>query len=239
MAIKLYYDFHIHSALSPCGDEDMTPNNIVNMAVIKGLDMIAIADHNSAGNCEAVMKAAPDGLLVLPAIEVETAEEVHMLCMFEDLDGALSMEREIIASAPPVENRSEIFGRQLYMDENDEVTGEENRLLVTASGLDIYKVVHLAGSFGGVAIPAHIDRSSYSVLSNLGFVPPDLDVSAVEITGKNLNVMRDDYEKYNIITNSDAHYLENISERYNYIDLPCKNAQEVIKYLCKSTKKYR
>ncbi len=236
MAIKLYYDFHIHSALSPCGDEDMTPNNIVNMAALKGLDMIAIADHNSAGNCEAAMKAAPEGLLVMPAIEVETAEEVHMLCIFPELDGALSMEREIIASAPPIENRSEIFGRQLYMNENDEVTGEEKRLLVTASGLDIYKTVHLAENFGGVAIPAHIDRASYSILSNLGFIPPDLPVTTVEITAKNLNAMRDDYEKYNIITNSDAHYLENISERYNYIDVTCKNAQEVIRYLCKSTK---
>lgn len=237
MAIKLYYDFHIHSALSPCGDEDMTPNNIVNMAVLKGLDMIAIADHNSAGNCTAVMKAAPEGLLVLPAIEVETSEEVHMLCIFEELDGALSMEKEIRASVPPIENRSEIFGRQLYMNENDEVTGEEERLLVTASGLDIYKTVRLAEKFGGVAIPAHIDRSSYSVLSNLGFIPPDLPVSTVEITAKNLNAMRDDYEKYNIITNSDAHYLADISERYNFLDLPCKSAQEAIKFLCKSTKK--
>ena len=236
MAIKLYYDFHIHSALSPCGDEDMTPNNIVNMAMLKGLDMIAIADHNSAGNCAAVMKAAPDGLLVLPAIEVETSEEVHMLCIFKDLEGALSMEREIIASIEPIENRSEIFGRQLYMDENDEIIGEEKRLLVTASGLDIYETVRLAKSFGGVAIPAHIDRMSYSVLSNLGFIPPDLDVSAVEITEKNLNAMRDNYDEFRVITNSDAHYLGNISERHNYLDLSCKNAQEVVEFLCKATK---
>lgn len=236
MAIKLYYDFHIHSALSPCGDEDMTPNNIVNMAILKGLDMIAIADHNSAGNCAAAMKAAPDGLLVLPAIEVETSEEVHMLCIFKDIEGALSMEREIIASAEPIENRSEIFGRQFYMDEKDEIIGEEKRLLVTASGLDIYQTVRLAKSFGGVAIPAHIDRASYSVLSNLGFIPPDLDVSAVEITEKNLNAMRDDYSEFNIITNSDAHYLENISERHNYLELSCKSAQEVVEFLCKATK---
>lgn len=217
----------------------MTPNNIVNMAVLKGLDMIAIADHNTAGNCAAAMKAAPEGLLVLPAIEVETAEEVHMLCIFPELDAALSMEKEIRESAPPIENRSEIFGRQVYMNENDEVTGEEERMLVTASGLDIYKTVSLAKSLGGVAIPAHIDRSSYSVLSNLGFIPPDLPVSTVEITAKNLNAMRDDYEKFNIITNSDAHYLWDISERHNFIDIPSKNAQEVIKFLCKPTKKSR
>ena len=162
-----------------------------------------------------------------------------MLCIFKDLEGALLMEKEIVASTVPVENRSEIFGRQLYMDENDEITGEEKRLLVTASGLDIYQTVRLAKSFGGVAIPAHIDRSSYSVLSNLGFIPPDLDVPTVEITEKNLNALRDDYSEFNIITNSDAHYLENISERHNYLELSCKNAQEVVEFLCKTTKKKR
>lgn len=183
------------------------------------------------------MKAAPNGLLVLPAIEVETAEEVHILCIFGELDGALSMEKEILKGMPLVKNRSEIFGRQIYMNEYDEPVGEEERMLVTACGLDIYKAQRLCESFGGVAVPAHIDRASYSVLSNLGFIPPDLPVSTVEITERNLEKLKKDYENYNIISNSDAHYLADISERKKFLDLTSKNAQEVIAFLCNPTKK--
>ncbi len=230
--IRLYYDLHIHSALSPCGDVDMTPNNIVNMSILKGLDVIAVADHNTIGNCKAVMEAAEDKLLVIPAMEVETLEEVHMLCYFPTLDAAKEMENELRRRTPPIKNRPEIFGNQYYMNSDDQIIGEEERLLVSATALDIYEVVKLAKKLGGAPVPAHIDRKSYSVLSNLGFFPPDLEVSTVEITEKNLNKMKDDYNKYQIITNSDAHYLENISERINSIDIPCKNTQNIVEYLC-------
>ncbi len=231
--IRLYYDLHIHSALSPCGDADMTPNNIVNMALLKGLDVIAVTDHNTIGNCAAVVKAAGDRLLVVPAMEVETQEEVHMLCYFPNIDAAAEMEREIIKCTPFIANRPEIFGNQLYMDENDEITGEEKRLLVSATGLDIYETVELAKGYGGCAVPAHIDRSSYSILATLGFFPPDLQVQSVEITSKNLEKMRPDYPSLEIITNSDAHYLENISEKENYFELFRKNTQAVVDFLCK------
>ncbi len=214
----------------------MTPNNIVNMAIIKGLDVIAITDHNSVGNCAAVMAAAGDNLLVIPAMELETSEEVHMTCYFPTLDSARAMEEEIIKRTPPIKNRTEIFGYQLYMNELDEVIGEEERLLVSATALDIYEAAELAKRLGGIAVPAHIDRSSYSVVSNLGFMPPDLDVSAVEITAKSLEKLSGEYQSYRIITNSDAHYLENISERENFFELDCKNAQEVVDFLCKREK---
>ncbi len=211
----------------------MTPNNIVNMAIIKGLDMIAITDHNTCGNVAAVMAAAGENLLVVPGMEVETSEEVHIVCYFPTLSAAYDMEKAVKASMTPIKNRREIFGHQLYMNELDEVIGEEENLLVSASGLDIYEVVALAKKCGGIAVPAHIDRTSYSVLSNLGFLPPDLVVSALEITPQNRDELMKNYPDFLILTNSDAHYLENISEREYSVDLPRKTAQNLIDFLCK------
>ena len=130
------------------------------------------------------------------------------------------MQRILVDSSSYIPNRPEIFGNQYIMDENDEICGEIDRMLVTASGLDIYTVVAAAKDLGGIAYPAHIDRESYSVLSNLGFIPPDLDISAVEITEKSRTALEWEYSnRYNIITSSDAHYLWDISERNHYIEV--------------------
>lgn len=231
--MKLYYDLHIHSALSPCGDNDMTPNNIVNMAIIKGLDMISVTDHNSCGNVRAVIEAAGDRILVIPGMEVETCEEIHVVCYFPTVDKAEKMWDYVKQHMQTIENREEIYGEQLYMDSEDNIIGKEEILLVTATTLDVYAVVAAAKSFGGVALPAHIDRQSYSVISNLGFLPPDLDVSAVEITPKNRSKMENEYKKYKILSNSDAHYLEDISEAEFCVDIMLKSAEKVIEYLCK------
>jgi len=202
------------------------------MSLLKGLDMIAITDHNTAGNCQAVIEAAGDSLLVIPGLEVETSEEVHVVCYFPDIEAAVQMEDAVKNSMPFIENRSEIFGKQLYMNALDEVTCEEKNMLVRASGLDIYEVDRLSRELGGAAVPAHIDRSSYSVLSNLGFIPPDLKTPTLEITAKARNTMSEKYPDFQIITNSDAHYLENISERYYSLELSHKTAQSVIDFLC-------
>lgn len=231
--MKYYYDMHIHSALSPCADNDMTPNNIVNMAILKGLDIIAVTDHNTCGNVEAVQKAANGRLLVVPGMEVETAEEVHTVCYFPDIETALEAEKTIKAHLPKIKNRSEIFGTQYYMNEKDEIIGEEDRLLVNATTLDIYSVFRLVAGLGGAAVPAHIDRTSYSVISNLGFIPPDLKIDTVEITKRNVEKPENEYSGFNIITNSDAHYLEDISERENGINLLSKTTKDVRDFLCK------
>ncbi len=231
--MKLYYDLHIHSALSPCGDMDMTPNNIVNMAVLKELDVIAITDHNTCGNVRSAMKVAGDRILVIPGMEVETSEEVHMVCLFPSIERAEAMEEIIRESSNFPDNKPEIFGNQYYMDENDEITGEEEKLLVSATGLDIYNVVKYVKELGGVSYPAHIDRTSYSVLSNLGFIPPDLEISTVEITSINRESMFDDYKQYNVISSSDAHYLWDISEKNYHLDILDKNVGEILYKLSK------
>ena len=231
--MKYSYDLHLHSALSPCGDNDMTPNNIANMSIIKGLDIIALTDHNTCGNVRAVIEAAGENLLVIPGIEVTTSEEVHVVCYFPTVEAAEEMEKLIKKSMIPIKNEPEIFGHQYYMDEEDNISGEEDILLVNACGMDIYDVFSEVKKVGGVAVPAHIDRSSYSILSNLGFIPPDLEFTAVEITPKNREKLMSEYNEYIILSSSDAHYLENISEPENYIELSNKSAEVFIDFLCK------
>jgi len=229
--MKAYYDLHIHSALSPCGDNDMTPNNIVNMSLLKGLDIIAVTDHNSCGNVRAVKQVAEGKLVIVPGMEVETSEEVHIVTLFPDIESAEEMERILKESYIPIKNRAEIFGNQYYMNCDDEIVAEEERLLVTATGLDIYAVVENVTKLGGVAIPAHIDRTSYSVLSNLGFIPPDLNTGAVEITSANREKMENEYKGYTVITDSDAHYLGDISEPIYMLDIKEKTPKGVIESL--------
>ncbi len=231
--MSFYYDLHIHSALSPCGDEDMTPNNIVNMAYIKGLDVIAITDHNSCRNARAVMTAGKGKVKVIPGMEVTTSEEVHALCYFSNIDAAEDMGEFIYQHMQGVKNDPEIFGRQLVMNENDEIVGEEEKLLVNAVNLDIYEVSAAAKSRGGLFVPAHIDKSSYSITSNLGFLPPDLVVDGLEITERGLGQHASTYADYGVLTSSDAHYLENIAEQSRELGKNDKLAQKILEFLCK------
>lgn len=232
--MKVYYDLHIHTALSPCGDADMTPNNIVNMAILKGLDVIAVTDHNSCGNVRAVTAAAGERLLVVPGMEVETAEEIHVVCYFPTVEAVEQMGKIVAAHQLPVKNKPEIFGQQLYLDAEDRICGEEEILLVNATTLDIYTLVKEVKNCGGVAVPAHIDRDSFSVLANLGTVPEDLGVSALEITQKNVARLRENYMEYVILTNSDAHYLWDIAEAEHYLDISDKNTQKILDIITKA-----
>ncbi len=212
----------MHSALSPCGDNDMTPNNMINMAVLKGLDIIAVSDHNSCRNAAAVMEAGQKaGIIVVPGIEVESAEEVHILTLFPDIGSAEKMEKRIAEKMPPVRNREEIFGEQLILDSDDNETGRIETLLISASALSSEEIFEEAYDAGGIAVPAHVDRDSYSMISNLGAVPEDLDVRLIELSSEcDRNLFFDNYPglaEYPVLRNSDAHYLWDISERINYI----------------------
>lgn len=222
--MRIYYDFHIHSCLSPCADNDMTPNNIVNMAKLNGLNAIALTDHNSCGNCKAVVDVGmKNDLLVIPGMELCTAEEIHAVCLFKDCNSAIEFSNYVFKSMLKVKNRPEIFGDQLLMNEFDEIIGEKTDLLLTASSIGINEAVYIVRSFGGILIPAHIDRDSYSVLSNLGFFPKDLYVSVVEYT-KNADIEKltsknPILKSKKHIIDSDAHYLEDMKEKKEYIDI--------------------
>ena len=219
----IYYDFHIHSALSPCGDKDMTPNNIVNMASIIGLDAIAITDHNSIGNVRAAMKVGEQaGVKVVAGMEVETAEEVHILTLFNNIEAAEEVARVVYDALPDIENRPEIFGNQYYMDEEDNITHEEKKLLISPTTIQVEDLVTLVKSVGGLVLPAHVDRHSYSILTNLGFIPEELDIDGIEISKKVGDVdayigSRPDLGKYRYLRNSDAHYLTDIAEKQAFL----------------------
>lgn len=221
--MKCYYDFHIHTALSPCGDDDMTPNNIVNMAMIKGLDAIAITDHNTAKNVPACLKCAENtGITLIPGMEIETAEEVHLVALFDNLPALMELDRIIEKNMPEIKNRVDIFGEQNILDENDEITGTIENLLVTACELDVESATKVVRSLGGVVIPAHIDKDSYSIVSNLGFVPEYLNYSTIEVKDPNkINELslNNKMDKFLIIHNSDAHFLWDMHEKEYFIDV--------------------
>lgn len=177
----LYYDFHIHSCLSPCGDEDMTPNNIVNMALLKGLDWIALTDHCTCKNCEATAEIArAQGLAFLPGMELTTAEEIHVVCLFGSLRDALAFDYYVELRLPPIKNKPHIFGEQRICNSKDEVIGTVEKLLINATSIGISEVQGLMKQFHGIVFPAHIEKPSNSILAMLGFIPDEYGFSVVE-----------------------------------------------------------
>lgn len=222
--MKFAVDLHIHSALSPCSDKDMTPNNIVNMAVLKGLDFIAVTDHNSAENLKAVCKCAESkGLIVVPGMEIETSEEIHLVCLFPDIGQALRVQESIYASLPSVENREDIFGSQLVMNEYDIVTRSIKQLLLTASRLNTGEIFTLVANAGGITIPAHIDRQAYSMLSNLGSIPENSGIIYMELSKScseaDFRAAHPELVKYRLLKSSDAHTLGDMLEREMFFEL--------------------
>lgn len=226
------YDLHIHSALSPCADNEMTPNNIINMAQLKGLDIIAVTDHNSAQNLPAVFKVGKGKeILIIPGIEVTTKEEVHLLCYFPSLDLVLDFDKKIKSHLPPIPNKKSIFGDQIILNEKDEITGEVEYLLINALDLSIDEIYKEVEKREGVIVPAHVDRKSFSMISNLGFIPPHLLINTLEIS-KNCNKNDINLPKeYQFIQSSDAHYLGDILERKFFIGLKKLNIENVLHYL--------
>lgn len=234
--MKIRADLHMHSCLSPCGDSDMTPYNLVHLAKLMGYDMIALTDHNSALNCPSAVQVGEEiGLTVVPGMELCTAEEIHNVCLFPDCERALAFSDFVHEAMPDVENRPEIYGEQVIMDTADGVLGYEPRLLTLASSISEDSLVETVSGFGGVCFPAHLDRASYSLLSVLGFLYPELGFTVAEFTAK--AYLPQYLEKHpllrdmKIFRNSDAHYLENIPEPLNELELPECSAAALISYI--------
>jgi len=211
-------DLHLHTDLSPCSDPDMTPGNIVAMASLKGLQAIAITDHQSCGNCQAAMAIAKrlNGPLVIPGMEVESQEEIHLLCLFPDLESAQQMESLVRRHMPRYLNRRDIFGEQHYYNDQDEIVGNEDQLLLVACQLDCFLLAQKALELGGVCLPAHIDREANSMLASLGQIPPDFPARWLELSimadEKKLLQKHPELQNYHRLRNSDAHGLTDIAE---------------------------
>lgn len=220
---KYYYDLHIHSCLSPCADNDMTPNNIAGMAALNGLNIVALTDHNSTDNCPAFFEACKKyGIVAIPGIELTTAEDVHIVCLFESLPNAMAFGREYRDHRILYKNKSEIFGDQLVVNERDEVMAVEENLLLNASDLSIEEAFALAEKYGAAIFPAHIDREENGIISALGCIPPEIGFNCIEFNqSSNIPTYTKTYKLENklILTDSDAHYLWNINEAENFLML--------------------
>lgn len=211
-----FCDLHIHSCLSPCADDDMTPANIAGMAVLNGLQLIALTDHNSCGNCAAFLEACKGyGIVGVPGMELTTAEEIHLVCLFPELENALAFEQDVRTRFLGVKNRPAIFGNQLFVDTEDNVLGEEDLLLIPATTLSLAEGYALAVSHGGAAYPAHIDREANGIVSILGTVPDTPAFAAAEL--RDPENAADYTENYGLagkqlVFSSDAHHLWDIQE---------------------------
>ena len=220
----MFYDFHMHSCLSPCAEDEMTPNNICNMALIKGLEIIAVTDHNSTRQLGSIAKVAEAiGLPMLYGAELESSEEVHVLALFPTLEQAESIQGWIDEHLPGIPNRPDYFGNQLLMDEDDEVIGTEDRLLIVSLTADLEECVKTIHDHGGRAVLAHVLDRSNSVTNQLGFIPMDLEYDGLEIKSleqkqrvlKTHPWIKEDSTHW--FVDSDAHRLTDISEPENVI----------------------
>lgn len=232
--MKLYYDLHMHSCLSPCGSEDMTPANLAAMCALAGLNVVALTDHNTCGNCASFCRAAAErGLLALPGMELCTSEEIHVVCLFPTLDQAEPFSAYVASRLAPGRNDPAIFGPQIYMDEADQPLGEEPALLAGVTQIPLSEVPALAAEYGGFAWPAHIDRPSFSLLGVLGVWDPDLDFPLAELSHScppDFHQRRD-LAGLRFVSNSDAHYLDQVWSAEHAMDLPDPSPQAVLRWL--------
>jgi len=214
-------DLHVHTVLSACAEIEMLPELILERAQELGLHMIAIADHNSAENVAAVLAAAQGtGIAVLPGMEVQTREEVHLLCLFDTLEQVTFWQEEVYAHLPPLKNREDVFGVQVVLDATGEVAGYNDRLLLTSTFFSVEEALQRVRELEGLCIPAHVDRPSFSIIANLGFIPPDLGFTGVEISHlvspQEARARFPELERYTLVAGSDAHRLREMGRRTTF-----------------------
>jgi PHP family Zn ribbon phosphoesterase len=241
--MRLYYDLHIHSCLSPCGDNDNTPNNILGIASLSGLDIVALTDHNTTKNCPAFFEASEEyGIVAVAGMELTTSEDIHVVCLFEELSDAMAFDSFIDTKRIKIKNKPEFFGEQLILDRNDNLIGKEDYLLSNATTLSIEDVADTVRNYGGVAYPAHIDRDSNGIVAILGTIPSPSKFTFYELrSAENIEEYskRFNIDKDSFIISSDAHNLESVRDKENYLTLEVedKNPTAVRRELFKLLRK--
>jgi len=226
-------DLHIHTCLSPCTELDMSPESILTAAKKKGIDIIGICDHNSSENSPGVFNAAKKmPIKVLPGLEVTSQEEVHVLALFDNLETALRFQEHVYENLPG-KNDEEAFGRQVIVNEKEEVEGFSDKLLIGATMIPLEEVIHLIHSCGGLAIAAHIDREAFSIIGQLGFIPKNLALDALEISPRIPieEAMKTYAYDYPITCSSDAHHPDDIGKGYTIFLLEEASLAEIKKAL--------
>ena len=215
---------------------DMTPNNLVNMAKLLGLDVIALTDHNTSRNCAAAMAVGREiGLTVIPGMELTTAEDIHAVCLFPTLEKAMAWDEYVDVHRIKIRNRPDIYGRQVLMNENDEEVGELEHLLLPATEIPITSAYQTVKSFGGICFPAHIDRDSLSILSVLGEIDAACGFKTAELADKSkleaLRRLHPILDTLHLVTDSDAHYLENMRDAENVLEAEENSPEAVLRAL--------
>ena len=241
MIVKIKYDVHIHSCLSPCGDDSMTPAFIAGSAVIEGLDLIALTDHNTSENCPAFAKAAEFyGISALYGMELTTSEDIHVVCLFGSVEKAMEFSDYVKARHTRPENQPEIFGRQLVADEDDNIVREEKGLLIYATDIDFETAGKTVYDMGGAAFPAHIDRMANGAVAILGAVPEYAGYRVCEVHDTDKITEMQQYVEYKdtaYIADSDAHTPEAIGEAHGEIELP--DGDPAVQFLAFLRDRYR
>lgn len=209
-------DLHIHTCLSPCTELDMSPKRIIAKARKKEIDIVGICDHNSSENSQAVIEASKKmNINVFPGMEVTSREEVHVLALFDEIGNALKLQKHVYDNLPG-ENDEETFGMQIIVNENDEVLGFNKKLLIGATTISLEEVIRIIHLLGGIAVASHIDRESFSIIAQLGFIPENLELDALEISP---NITFEEAKKrfknnYPVTCSSDAHYPDDIGKGF-------------------------
>ena len=221
---KYYYDFHIHSCLSPCGDNDMTPNNIVGVGLLVGLNVMALTDHNSCKNCPAFFAAAKkNGIVPVAGMELTTAEDIHVVCLFEHLADAMRFDAYIEEHRMHIPNNTAVYGEQLILDENDEPIGSEPYFLLPATEVSIDDAADVVAGFNGICYPAHVDREANGIIATLGVFPENEKFLCAEFY--DADKQKEYFENYpplrqkRILVSSDAHNLWSIREKNDHFAL--------------------
>jgi 3',5'-nucleoside bisphosphate phosphatase len=226
-------DLHIHTKLSPCGSEEMTPVGITTTARKLGLDIIAICDHNSCRNASAVMEAGISmSVVVIPGIELETAERIHIVGLFPEIGCAMRVSEAVRQGLPEADEAyTNRIGVQILLSCDDRPCGTEEKALASPSKFDLPSAVRLIQENGGLAIPAHVERPSFSVYSQLGDVPRDVPFNALEVSPVNSRPvgLREKFARYGypLIGSSDSHYLSELGRARSLFSLERPSFEEI------------
>ncbi len=221
---KYMADLHIHSTLSPCGSLEMSPKKIIEKAYSLGINLISITDHNSIENSYVAFEIAKRfNINYLFGLEVQTKEEIHVLIYFDNIDDVFEVYKTVYEKLPDVKNNPEIFGDQVVVDEDENIVKFEEKLLLNSTDLTIKELNDIVSKKGGLFVPAHINSDTFSIISQIGFIPEDLQIDFLEIT---YNIDKEDflknnpnYSKYKFLSFSDSHYLNEIGRSVTFFDL--------------------
>jgi hypothetical protein len=226
---KYKADLHIHTCLSPCAELDMTPRRIISKAIEMSLDIIAITDHNAAENVFAANRIESP-ITIIPGMEITTSEEAHVIALMPDMDSLMEL-RGIVKDSMPKGISEKIAFEQVIVNEKDEVEGFIKELLINATSIDTNRVIKIIHQYGGIAIAAHVDREVYSILTQLGFIPADMNFDALEISFRtsyaDAEMILHPYRKYPWIKSSDAHHLIDIGRCYTEFHIKEPTFEEI------------